>query len=175
MNIHRTPSSSNRIYISTDIVKCSLYYNYTKKNLYCIYIVYGTSYSFYIYCPRDERKQLIDRWVKHRGNNVIFDERILFEIELLNLYVISVTRQARSFTEGIVRCSFFFFKSLHQQSLTIFFFLVFISSLSHFVCFMFIRVFLFFFIIFFYYHYFFFFVNFYIIVNLGNNGDNRCR
>lgn len=123
MNIHRTPSSSNRIYISTDIVKCSLYYNYTKKNLYCIYIVYGTSYSFYIYCPRDERKQLIDRWVKHRGNNVIFDERILFEIELLNLYVISVTRQARSFTEGIVRCSFFFFKSLHQQSLTIFFFL----------------------------------------------------
>lgn len=134
-----------------------IYYNYTKKNLYCIYIVYGTSYSFYIYCPRDERKQLIDRWVKHRGNNVIFDERILFEIELLNLYVISVTRQARSFTEGIVRCSFFFFKSLHQQSLTIFFFsCIYLFAFSFRLFHVYTNV-SFFFIIFFYYHNFFFF------------------
>ena len=58
------------------------------------------------------------------GITITFDERIHIEIESLNFYIISVTRQARSFTEGIVRCSFFFLslKSLHQQSLTIFFF-----------------------------------------------------
>lgn len=84
--------------------------------------VYGTPFTHFIFIVCGYRKQSFDRWKRHRRDSVTFDERIHIEIESLNFYIISVTRQARSFTEGIVRCSFFF-KSLHQQSLTIFFLL----------------------------------------------------
>lgn len=70
--------------------------------------VYGTPFTRFIFIVCGYRKQSFDRWKRHRRDSVTFDERIHIEIESLNFYIISVTRQARSFTEGIVRCSFFF-------------------------------------------------------------------